>query len=60
MNRALDELTDILAASGMDTDSIDLLLGRFLEEEAFDYVECMIECIRPDRGALAEKPAYKA
>lgn len=60
MNRALDELTDILAASGMDTDSIDLLLGRFLEEEAFDYVECMIGCIRPDRGALAEKPAYKA
>jgi len=60
MKCALDELTDILAASGMDTDSIDLLLGRFLEEEAFDYVECMIECIRPDRGALAEKPIYKA
>ncbi len=60
MNRALDELTDILAASGMDTNSIDLLLGRFLEEEAFDYVECMIEYIRPDRGTLAEKPVYKA
>ena len=60
MNRALDELTDILAASGMDTDSIDLLLGRFLEEDAFDYVECMIECIRPDRDVLAGKPAYKA
>ena len=60
MNRALDELTNILAASGMDTVSINLLLGRFVEEEAFDYVEYMIECIRPDMEAFPEEPVYSA
>jgi hypothetical protein len=60
MKCALDELTSILAASGMDTVGIDLLLGRFLEEEAFDYVEYMIECVRPDRDTFPEVPAYRA
>ncbi len=38
---ALDQLTSILSSAGLKDDDINMLLGRFLEEEAEDYVECM-------------------
>ena len=38
---ALDQLTSILSSAGLRDDDINMLLGRFLEEEAEDYVECM-------------------
>lgn len=41
MNKAFDELYDDLISIGKTHDEICMLLGRFLEEEARDYVECM-------------------
>lgn len=38
---ALEQLTAFLSSAGMKDDDINMLLGRFLEEEAEDYVECM-------------------
>lgn len=38
---AYDELFDILSESGLNESDIHMLLGRFLEEEADMYVECM-------------------
>ena len=38
---ALEELNTRLLSSGMDQDDVDHLLARFLEEEAYDYVDCM-------------------
>ena len=38
---ALEELNARLLSSGMDQDDVDHLLARFLEEEAYDYVDCM-------------------
>ena len=41
MQTAMDELTNKLLLAGMDQNDIDHLLARFLEEEAYDYVEYM-------------------
>ena len=41
MKDALEELTDLLKTARMNDSEINMLLGRFLEEEAYDYVECM-------------------
>ena len=38
---ALEELNARLLSSGMDQDDVDHLLARFLEEEAYAYVDCM-------------------
>lgn len=38
---ALEELNTRLLSSGMDQDDVDHLLAKFLEEEAYDYVDCM-------------------
>ena len=38
---ALEELNERLLSSGLHQDDIDHLLARFLEEEAYDYVDCM-------------------
>ena len=38
---ALEKLSAILLEYGMTDYEINMLLGRFLEEEAQDYVECM-------------------
>lgn len=38
---ALDELNKLLLSTGTDQNDIDHLLARFLEEEAYEYVECM-------------------
>ena len=39
MESAFEQLTRLLKSTGMDDKEIDHLLARFLEEEAFDYVE---------------------
>jgi len=38
MKNALLIINEKLLATGMTQDEIDELMGRFLEEEAFDYV----------------------
>ena len=43
MRSALTELTQILESSGMNRKETDHLLARFLQEEAFDYVEYIEE-----------------
>ena len=39
MELALETLTRKLKSTGMDQNEIDHLLARFLQEEAFDYVD---------------------
>ena len=39
MKSAFETISEKLEAGGMEKDEIDELLGKFLEEEAFDYVE---------------------
>ncbi len=41
MKSALDELFELLSSIGLEDAEINMLLGRFLEEEAHSYVECM-------------------
>lgn len=41
MKPALIEINDKLLESGMDQVEIDHLMARFLEEEAFDFVEAV-------------------
>lgn len=43
MKPALIIINDKLLESGMDQVEIDHLMARFLEEEAFDYVDCISE-----------------
>jgi len=43
MKSAFIEISDLLEDAGLSTDEIDALLGRFLEEEAFEYVNAMNE-----------------
>ena len=45
MESALMQLTRILRSTGMDDKEIDHLLGRFLQEEAFEYVDYINECL---------------
>ncbi len=39
METAMDILTDRLMSTGMTETEVDHLLARFLQEEAFDYVD---------------------
>lgn len=41
MEYAFETLTGILLSAGMSRIDADHLLARFLEEEAFDYVDCV-------------------
>ena len=41
MEYAFETLTGILLSAGMSGIGADHLLARFLEEEAFDYVDCI-------------------
>ena len=41
MEYAFETLTGILLSAGMSENDADHLLARFLEEEAFDYVDCI-------------------
>lgn len=43
MKPALIEINDKLIEAGMDQVEIDHLMARFLEEEAFNFVECVQE-----------------
>ena len=39
--RAIEELTVLLLSTGLNENEINILLGRFLEEEADLYCECI-------------------
>ena len=52
MEFALETLTGILLSTGMSRNEADHLLARFLEEEAFDYVDCLGSL--PDEDAVYE------
>ena len=45
MKFALETLTEKLYAADMSKDEIDYLLAKFLEEEAFDYVDYIYSCL---------------
>ena len=49
------EIDEILQSTGMSEIEVDYLMARFLEEEAFDYVECMklVEDKREEQTYLA-------
>ena len=46
MKSAFELISEKLEAGGMEKDEIDELLGKFLEEEAFDYVENMTKLFK--------------
>ena len=52
MEYAFETLTGILLSAGMSRNDADHLLARFLEEEAFDYVDCIISEL--DEDAVCE------
>lgn len=51
MRPALTTIAEILESSGLSRKETDQLLARFLQEEAFDYVEYIKEEIRSDDSA---------
>ena len=52
MEYAIETLTGILLSTGMSRNDADHLLARFLEEEAFGYVDCVRSL--PDEDAVYE------
>lgn len=61
MELALIKLREILMSTGMTLEESDRLLGQFLIEEAFQFVECMnIYYEDPDQFWELTKPKYKA
>ena len=48
MEDAFSILVDILEYAGLDENEITHLLAAFLEEEAFDYVDCMEAMMREE------------
>lgn len=46
MKRALTTIAEILESTGMSRNETDKLLARFLQEEAFEYVEYIEEEIK--------------
>ena len=55
MKPALIEINDKLLESGMKQVEIDHLMARFLEEEAFDFVECVNEVKEQNIPVISEK-----
>ena len=51
MATAMKLITDKLLSAGMSMTEIDHLLARFLEEEAFDYVDYISEHLKQFRDA---------
>ena len=41
MKPAMIIVNEKLLSTGMSQEEVDMLMGRYLEEEAQDYVECM-------------------
>ncbi len=39
MESAMEQITRLLRSTGMDSKEVEMLIARFLEEEAYDYVE---------------------
>ena len=52
MEYAIETLMGILLSTGMSRNDADYLLTRFLEEEAFDYVDCIRS--EPNEDAVCE------
>ena len=51
---ALIEINDKLLESGMEQVEIDHLMARFLEEEAFDYVDAVGDAIERNIQIIKE------
>ena len=39
MESATEQITRLLKSTGMDDKEVEMLIARFLEEEAYDYLE---------------------
>ncbi len=39
MESAMEQIARLLKSTGMDDKEVEMLIARFLEEEAYDYVE---------------------
>ncbi|MBR3250223.1 MAG: hypothetical protein IKF80_00790 [Erysipelotrichaceae bacterium] len=39
MESAMEQIMRLLKSTGMDDKEVEMLIARFLEEEAYDYVE---------------------
>ena len=61
MESALLILRHILMSTGMSQDEADKLLALFLQQEAFEYVECMkLMTEDPERFEKLTEPKYDA
>ncbi len=58
MDYALDVITEKLISTGMSRTEADHLLARFLEEEAFDYVEYMKLHLEEDQNQPVSENLY--
>lgn len=52
METAMDILTDRLISAGMTEVEVDHLLARFLQEEAFDYVDYIESHLKESADSL--------
>ena len=43
MNNTLSIITNKLVSAGMEKKEAEMLIAKFLEEEVFDYVSCVVE-----------------
>ena len=61
MKSALIVITEKPEATGMSKKETNILLASFLQEEAFDYVECIRDCLLHQEDELNnEEPLYRA
>ena len=58
MDYALDIITEKLVSTGMTKTEAEQLLARFLEEEAFDYVEYMKLHLEEDQNQPISQNLY--
>ena len=43
INNTLSIITNKLVSAGMEKKEAEMLIAKFLEEEVFDYVSCVVE-----------------
>ena len=60
MKSAMIVIAEKLEATGMSRNETNMLLARFLQEEAFDYVDCISDYLHNQDNELVEEPIYKA
>ena len=56
MQTAMDKITELLKTTGMDDKEIDHLLGQFLQEEAFTFVEYVAKSLSEINEKAEEIP----